>query len=195
MHFIFTQTLLRVLQKQILALVTVRNELIVYVKSEHLREVLFFLRNSSLLQFKVLSELTAVETRDFAEATHEDKRIEVIYNLLSVKYNIRLRVKTVVSASASKGLRVPSVTDIYSSAGWMEREAFDMFGIFFEGNPDLRRILTDYGFEGHPLRKDFPLSGYMEVRYDDSKKRVVGLPLELTQEFRAFDYGSPWQAK
>jgi NADH dehydrogenase (ubiquinone) Fe-S protein 3 len=191
-------SLLKLLSKQIIALFTIRNELVIYVKPSYLRETLFFLRDSSLFQFKVLSELTAVEYLSFNTNSEKEKCIEVVYCLLSPKYNIRLRVKTRVNSSIIdtleyNNLSIASVCDIFSSAGWMERETFDMFGVFFEGNPDLRRILTDYGFEGHPLRKDFPLSGYTEVRYDDSKKRIITMPLEITQEFRLFEYGSPWQ--
>ncbi len=107
-------------------------------------------------------------------------RFEVVYHLLSLRYNSRLRVKTYCDELTA----VPSVTSIFPAANWFEREAYDMFGIIFTGHPDLRRILTDYGFEGYPLRKDFPLTGYVEVRYDDEKKRVVAEPLELTQQFR-----------
>ncbi len=117
-----------------------------------------------------------------------ENRFEVVYNLLSVRYNNRIRVKTY----ASEVNPVPSVSSLYPGANWFEREAWDMYGIFFTGHPDLRRILTDYGFEGYPLRKDFPLTGYVEVRYDDEKKRVVAEPLELAQQFRSFDNASPW---
>jgi len=203
-QFSFGKTLSMILRKHILACITIRQEIILYVKPSSLRLVLFYLRDSSTCQFKTLSEITAIELKDFQINSQEkqrererqrDKRMEVMYQLLSVKYNTRIRIKTCVSSSPSLGCQVPSVTDIYSSAGWMERETWDMFGIHFEKNTDLRRILTDYGFEGHPLRKDFPLSGYTEVRYDDSKKRVVALPLEVAQEFRSFDYGSPWQTR
>lgn len=114
---------------------------------------------------------------------------EVVYNLLSTRYNSRIRVQT----SADEVTRISSVVSLFPSAGWWEREVWDMFGVYFSNHPDLRRILTDYGFEGHPLRKDFPLSGYVEVRYDDSEKRVVSEPIEMTQEFRYFDFASPWE--
>ena len=110
-------------------------------------------------------------------------RFEVVYHFLSVRYNTRIRVKTYCSEVTP----VPSLTDLYSAANWFEREVWDMFGVFFTGHPDLRRILTDYGFEGHPLRKDFPLTGYVEVRYDDEKKRVVAEPVELAQAMRYLD--------
>lgn len=112
----------------------------------------------------------------------------MVYNLLSVRYNARIRVKTYTDELTP----IESATCLYNSANWFEREAWDMFGIFFANHPDLRRILTDYGFEGHPFRKDFPLSGYVEVRYDDELRRVVSEPVEMTQEFRRYDFSSPW---
>jgi len=123
---------------------------------------------------------------DFPE---REKRFEVVYSLLSVKLGGRIRVKTY----AGEADPVPSAVEVYRGADWYEREAWDLFGIFFEGHPDLRRILTDYGFEGHPLRKDFPLTGYTEVRYDEERKRVVYEPLQLTQAFRNFESLSPWE--
>jgi NADH/F420H2 dehydrogenase subunit C len=133
-------------------------------------------------QYKVL---TAITGTDYPERID---RFEVSYELLSLKFNNRLRVKTSINEVGS----LESITKVYSSANWWEREIWDMFGIFFSNHPDLRRILTDYGFEGYPLRKDFPLSGYVEVRYDDTVKRVVCEPLELAQEFRSFNFESPW---
>ena len=118
-----------------------------------------------------------------------ERRFDVVYNLLSLKLNQRVRVKIQTDETTP----VPSVTAIFPSAGWYEREAWDLFGIFFSDHPDLRRLLTDYGFEGHPLRKDFPLTGYVEVRYDDEQKRVVYEPVKLTQDFRSFDFLSPWE--
>jgi NADH-quinone oxidoreductase subunit C len=113
----------------------------------------------------------------------------VVYNLLSIRQNTRVRLKV----ATDENTPVPSATGLFSSAGWMEREAWDLFGIYFSEHPDLRRLLTDYGFEGHPLRKDFPLTGYVEVRYDDAQKRVVYEPVKLTQDFRNFDFLSPWE--
>lgn len=139
-------------------------------------------RDHTGLQFKVLTDLTAVDYPERAQ------RFDVVYNRLSVRYGTRLLVKVRVDELQS----VPSRTGRYQSANWMERERWDMFGIGVEGHPDLRRILTDYGFEGHPMRKDFPLTGFTEVRYDEAAKRVVSEPLELTQEFRAYEYGNPW---
>ena len=116
-------------------------------------------------------------------------RFEVVYQLLSIHYNARIRVKTNVDELTP----IESVSSLFPSANWFERETWDMFGICFLNHPDLRRIFTDYGFEGHPLRKDFPVSGYVEFRYDDSKKRVISEPVELAQEFRYFDFASPWE--
>ncbi len=128
---------------------------------------------------------------DVAGVDYPDReaRFDVVYHLLSMKQNQRVRVKL----PAAEHMPVPSVTAVFSAAGWWEREAWDLYGIFFADHPDLRRILTDYGFEGHPLRKDFPLTGYVELRYDDEQKRVVYEPVKLTQEFRTFDFLSPWE--
>jgi NADH/F420H2 dehydrogenase subunit C len=121
-----------------------------------------------------------------------DKRFEVVYNLLSVRHNSRIRVKTY----ADEASPVPSITSLYDGANWYEREVYDLFGVFFIGHPDLRRIMTDYGFDGHPLRKDFPLTGYTELRYDEEKKRIVVEPLELTQAFRNFEGGTAaWEVR
>jgi NADH:ubiquinone oxidoreductase subunit C len=140
-------------------------------------------RDHTGLQRKILTDVTAVDYPERAQ------RFDVVYNRRSVRYGVRLLVKTRVDELQT----VPSRTGRYKSANWMERERWDMFGIGVEGHPDLRRILTDYGFEGHPMRKDFPLTGYTEVRYDETLKRVVSEAVELTQEFRAFEYGNPWQ--
>jgi NADH/F420H2 dehydrogenase subunit C len=162
-----------------------KSEICIYTTPKHLVQLLTFLKYYTNAQFKQLVEITAV---DFPE---QEKRFEVVYMLLSVRFNTRLLIKVRVDELTS----VPSVVSLFPSAGWAERETWDMFGIFFTGNPDLRRILTDYGFEGFPLRKDFPLSGYVEVRYDGSKKRVVCEPLEMSQEFRLFDFTSPWEKR
>ena len=146
-------------------------------------KVLTFLRDDVNCQFKLLMELCGV---DYPE---RENRFDVVYCLLSLTQNHRVRIKI----TASENTLVPSATSVFSSAGWWEREAWDLFGIYFSGHPDLRRILSDYGFEGHPLRKDFPLTGYVEVRYDDEQKRVVYEPVKLTQEFRNFDFLSPWE--
>lgn len=158
-------------------------ELALTTDPQSIVKVLTFLRDDSNCLFKQLVDLCGVDYPD------REKRFEVVYNLLSVTQNQRIRVKV----STDEATPVPSVTRVFSAAGWFEREAWDLFGIFFSDHPDLRRILTDYGFEGHPLRKDFPLTGYVEVRYDDEQKRVVYEPVKLTQEFRNFDFLSPWE--
>ena len=158
-------------------------ELMLRVLPAHLVKALTFLRDDQHCQFKVLADLTAVDFPD------RDLRFDVVYNLLSLKHNQRIRVKVATSEDTA----VPSVSALFSSAIWLEREAWDMYGIFFSDHPDLRRLLTNYGFEGHPLRKDFPLTGYVEVRYDEDQKRVVYEPVNLAQEFRRFDFMSPWE--
>ncbi len=159
------------------------DELIVTVRREAIVKALTFLRDDTNCRFKMLVDICGV---DYPE---RDERFEVVYNLLSLTHNQRIRVKVTTDETTP----VPSVTGVFSSAGWAEREAWDLYGILFSDHPDLRRILTDYGFEGHPLRKDFPLTGYVEVRYDDEQKRVVYEPVKLTQEFRTFDFLSPWE--
>ena len=159
------------------------NELMITIKREDILGVLKFLRDDANCQFKQLMDLCGV---DFPE---ENERFCVVYNLLSLAHNNRIRVKTWTDENTP----VASATQLFSSAGWWERETWDLYGIYFSDHPDLRRILTDYGFEGHPLRKDFPLTGYVELRYDDEQKRVVYEPVHLTQEFRTFDFLSPWE--
>ena len=168
--------------------VVVANEPILYVEPANVPTVMEFLKGHTGTRCKQLVDVTAVDVPT------REKRFEVAYQLLSVDHNSRMRVKTLVGGHEGDD-GVPSVAHIFSSANWYEREVWDMFGIYFEGHPDLRRILTDYGFQGHPQRKDFPLSGFVECRYDPSKKRVVTEPLELTQEFRQFDALSPWTSK
>lgn len=160
-----------------------RGELRLRCKVCDLLYVLKTIRDDPILQFKQLSDLTAV---DYPERV---KRFEVVYQMLSIALNARLRI---VTSIADEDI-VPSAIELFASANWAEREVWDMFGIFFSGHPDLRRLLTDYGFEGHPLRKDFPLTGYVEVRYNDTERRVVYEPVKLTQEFRDFDFLSPWE--
>ena len=158
-------------------------ELMIDAKTDDIVKVLSFLRDDTACQFKILIDICGV---DYPE---RPQRFDVVYNLLSLTHNQRVRVKL----QTDEETPVPSVTSVYSAAGWYEREAWDMYGILFAGHPDLRRLLTDYGFEGHPLRKDFPLTGYVEVRYDDEEKRVTYAPVKLTQEFRQFDFMSPWE--
>ena len=158
-------------------------ELMISVGPPALLRLLAFLRDDSQCTFKELVDLCGVDYPS------REKRFEVVYNLLSLKHNQRIRVKVAVA----EGETVPSATGLYSAAGWFEREAWDLYGIYFADHPDLRRLLTDYGFEGHPLRKDFPLTGFVEPRYDDEQKRVIYEPVKLTQEFRRFDFLSPWE--
>ncbi len=158
-------------------------ELMVTVKRAAIVAVLTALRDDPACKFEQLTDVTAV---DFPERL---ERFEVIYQLLSYAHNRRMRVKL----TTDEDTPVPSVVPVYSAANWFERETWDLLGVFFDGHPDLRRILTDYGFEGHPFRKDFPLTGYVEARYDEDQKRVVYEPVRLTQDFRSFDFLSPWE--
>jgi NADH-quinone oxidoreductase subunit C len=158
-------------------------ELTISAHAPRIAHVLKFLRDDTLCRFVQLIDLCGV---DYPQRM---KRFDVVYHLLSMHNNSRVRVKI----EAGEEDVVPSVRDIYPCADWFEREAFDMYGLIFAGHTDLRRILTDYGFTGHPLRKDFPLTGEVEVRYDDQQKRVVYEPVKLVQEFRNFDYLSPWE--
>lgn len=161
----------------------IRGELIVHASRQDVARVLTLLRDDAQCRFTQLIDVTAV---DFPE---RPERFEIVYQLLSLHTNNRIRVKI----STDENTPVPSVCGVFSVANWFEREVWDMYGVMFAGHPDHRRILTDYGFEGHPLRKDFPLTGYVEVRYDQEQKRVVYEPVKLTQDFRAFDYMSPWE--
>ncbi len=163
--------------------IIVHGELTLSVHAENILKVLKFLRDDSSCRFSCFIDICGVDY-----PTREN-RFDVVYHLLSPTQNQRIRVKLQVNETR----QVPSVVSLYPGAEWFEREAFDMYGILFSNHPDLRRILTDYGFRGHPLRKDFPLSGYVEVRYDDEEKRVVYEPVNLTQEFRSFDFESPWE--
>jgi NADH-quinone oxidoreductase subunit C len=158
-------------------------ELCCRVERQRLAEVLKFLRDDPACAFTVLCDICGVDYPD------RPLRFEVVYNLLSMSLNQRIRLKV----ETDEEQPVPSSVGLFSSAGWWEREAWDLFGIYFADNPDLRRILTDYGFEGHPLRKDFPLTGYVELRYDEEQKAVVYEPVKLQQEFRSFDFLSPWE--
>lgn len=156
----------------------------IYTTPANLPSVLFFLKNSACSRFTVLSDIVA------SDHPERNNRFSLVYNLLSVKYGSRL----FVNVALEEGAAVPSISNIYPAGNWMEREIWDLLGVFFSDHPDLRRILTDYGFEGHPLRKDFPLTGYLEVRYDNSKSRIVYEPVELAQEYRDFSFDSPWKS-
>jgi NADH-quinone oxidoreductase subunit C len=161
----------------------VRGELVVSAPVEALPELMKHLRDSAACQFTTLVDICGVDW------PQREKRFDVVYHLLSMRQNRRIRVKAQVREDAL----VPSITDIFPCASWLERELFDMYGVMFSGHPDLRRLLTDYGFRGHPLRKDFPTTGYVEVRYDEAQKRVVYEPVTLVQEYRQFDFMSPWE--
>jgi NADH-quinone oxidoreductase subunit C len=158
-------------------------ELILWTTPASVVSLLTMLRDNPQCQFNMLVDICGVDYPERAQ------RFEVVYNLLSLPNNLRIRVKVPTDEATA----VPSVTSIYRAAGWFEREAWDLYGIFFSDHEDLRRLLTDYGFEGHPMRKDFPLTGYVEVRYDEEQKRVVYEKVKLTQEFRTFDFLSPWE--
>jgi len=157
------------------------DELTLDAEAARIVEVLTFLRDDPDCQFFCFTDLTGV---DYPQ---REKRFDVVYLLLSPKLNRRIRIRIATGETA------PSVVSVFPAADWYEREVYDMYGVLFDGHPDLRRILTDYGFEGYPLRKDFPMTGYVEVRYDDEQKRVRYEPVKLTQEFRQFDFLSPWE--
>ncbi len=171
------------LDKSIISTGFEKDELVFVARADDILRVLQFLRDDKECDFTTLVDLCAVDYPDRPE------RFEVVYSLLSLRQNNRARVKIAVEEDAL----VNSAVDLFSSALWYEREAWDMYGILFSGNPDLRRILTDYGFEGHPQRKDFPLTGYVELRYDEEQRRVVYEPVQLQQDFRKFDFVSPWE--
>ncbi|MCR9134897.1 MAG: NADH-quinone oxidoreductase subunit C [Alphaproteobacteria bacterium] len=159
------------------------DELTLVSSAQEIVTVLTFLRDDAQCQFINITDICGVDWPSRA------RRFDVVYHLLSPRQNFRIRVKVEVG----EGETVPSATSVYPGADWFEREAYDLYGILFTGHPDLRRILTDYGFDGHPLRKDFPTTGFVEVRYDDEVKRVVYEPVQLKQEYRNFDFLSPWE--
>ncbi|UEM18543.1 NADH-quinone oxidoreductase subunit C [Skermanella mucosa] len=159
------------------------NELVLRIDRKDTVKVMTFLRDDTMCQFQQMMDITAADYPQRAE------RFDVIYNLISLRHNQRIRIKL----STDEDSPVPSITGVYTVANWFEREVWDLFGVFFSDHPDLRRILTDYGFEGHPMRKDFPLTGYVEMRYDDEQKRVIYEPVKLQQDFRTFDFLSPWE--
>jgi NADH-quinone oxidoreductase subunit C len=159
------------------------NQLQLSISANQILDVVDFIKNDEACEFRQITDIAGV---DFPERT---KRFDVIYHFLSFKHNIRLRIKIAVSEDET----ISSITSIFPAANWFEREAFDMYGIQFKDHPDLRRILTDYGFEGYPLRKDFPLSGNVEIRYDEIDKKIIHEPVNLQQDFRSFDIQSPWE--
>ena len=179
----FRDRLTKLVGQQWQSIEMIGGEVVLRIDLVNIVPVLKALRDDSELAMTQLTDLTAVDYPERSE------RFDIVYQLLSVGCNKRLRV----IARADEGVVVPSVIGLFRSANWAEREVWDMFGIYFSGHPDMRRLLTDYGFEGHPLRKDFPLTGYVEVRYSDTQRRVVYEPVHLNQEYRDFDFLSPWE--
>lgn len=161
----------------------VGGELTVRVAVAHIVDVVEFLKTNAACRFQTLIDLTAIDYPG------RDKRFDMVYHFLSMHQNHRVRLK----AAVREDQIVPSINSVHPSANWFEREVFDMYGILFSGHPDLRRLLTDYGFQGHPLRKDFPTTGYVEMRYDEVAKRCIYEPVKLVQEYRQFDFMSPWE--
>jgi NADH-quinone oxidoreductase subunit C len=180
----FQEAVNAALGADLLASAVEHGQLIVTVPAERIVSVVTTLRDDPKFLFEQLIDVCGVDYPD------RPQRFEVVYALLSVSLNHRLRVKV----ATDEDTPVPSVVAVYPSANWFERETWDLYGVFFADHPDLRRILTDYGFDGHPLRKDFPLTGYVELRYDPDQRRVVYEPVKLTQDFRTFDFSSPWEA-
>ncbi len=172
------------LENDIVSTSIANGELTIVVRADHVTKVLTFLRDDQMCLFRQLIDVCGV---DYPERA---KRFDVVYHLLSIELNQRIRVKV----ETDEDTAVPSAVEVFPAAGWFEREAWDMYGIFFADHPDLRRMLTDYGFKGHPLRKDFPLTGFVECRYSEEEKRVVYEPVKLKQEFRDFDFMSPWES-
>jgi NADH/F420H2 dehydrogenase subunit C len=182
MEKLFSQHLLKMIPS--ISNYTIKqNEICLNIPFNRIISVISFFKYHTNCQYKLLSDLCIV---DYPSRSN---RFDIIYNLLSIRFNSRITIKVIVNELQI----VPSLTKVYRSADWWEREAWDMFGVFFSNHPNLRRILSDYGFEGHPLLKNFPLSGFMEVRYDELKKRVVYEPLNLPQDFRSFNFESPWK--
>lgn len=159
------------------------DQLTISVDAARIVDVMTHLRDDPALRFVNITDVTAVDYPS------REKRFDVVYHLLSPTLNERIRIR----AEADEDTQVPSIIDVFPGADWFEREAYDLYGVIFTGHPDMRRLLTDYGFDGHPLRKDFPLTGFVEVRYDDQEKRVIYEPVRLNQEFRKFDFLSPWE--
>ncbi|MGB8400677.1 NADH-quinone oxidoreductase subunit C [Bradyrhizobium sp.] len=159
------------------------DQLTVTVEASKIVDVVKFLRDDPTCRFVNITDVTAVDYPG------REKRFDVVYHLLSPTLNTRIRLR----AEAGETTHVPSIIEVFPGADWFERECYDLYGVIFTGHPDMRRLLTDYGFEGHPLRKDFPLTGFVEVRYDDQEKRVLYEPVRLNQEFRKFDFLSPWE--
>ena len=179
---LFSKYILDIIPKYIYRINLYKDELYIYVKPIYIEPVVFFLKNHKNCKFEQLVDICGVDY------PNKRNRFEIIYTFLSIAFNFRLHIKTTVNEITP----VNSISLIFNSGLWLEREVWDMFGIFFSNHPDLRRILTDYGFEGYPFRKDFPQIGFVEVRYDDKKKHVLYEPVELAQEYRLFNFLSPW---
>jgi NADH-quinone oxidoreductase subunit C len=177
------QTIKTALAASVSGYEVVRGELTVTARAADIVKVATFLRDDSACQFICIIDITAIDW------PNRERRFDVVYHFLSPQLNQRIRVK----ALTDEVVAVPSLVGVFRGADWFERETYDLYGVLFSGHPDMRRILTDYGFEGHPLRKDFPLTGFVEVRYDDEQKRVVYDKVRLAQEFRTFDFLSPWE--
>jgi NADH-quinone oxidoreductase subunit C len=177
------RTVVDALSPAVTAYSIAHHELTVSAQARDIVSVMRFLRDDPRCLFCNIIDVTAVDWPS------RERRFDVVYHLLSPKHNFRIRVK----AETDEAAPVPSIIEVFPGADWFERETYDLYGIAFTGHPDMRRLLTDYGFEGHPLRKDFPLTGFVEVRYDDEAKRVVYAPVRLAQEFRNFDFLSPWE--
>jgi NADH-quinone oxidoreductase subunit C len=177
------RTVVDALSPAVTAYSIAHHELTVSAQARDIVSVMRFLRDDPRCLFCNIIDVTAVDWPS------RERRFDVVYHLLSPKHNFRIRVKAETDETAP----VPSIIEVFPGADWFERETYDLYGIAFTGHPDMRRLLTDYGFEGHPLRKDFPLTGFVEVRYDDEAKRVVYAPVRLAQEFRNFDFLSPWE--
>jgi NADH-quinone oxidoreductase subunit C len=177
------RTVVEALSPAVTGYAIAHHELTVSAQAADIVSVMRFLRDDPRCLFWSIIDITAVDWPG------RERRFDVVYHLLSPKHNVRIRVKAEVAEAAP----VPSIIEVFPGADWFERETYDLYGIAFTGHPDMRRLLTDYGFDGHPLRKDFPLTGFVEVRYDDEAKRVVYAPVRLAQEFRNFDFLSPWE--
>ncbi len=177
------QTITEALENETNGYEVALGELTITARADKIVTILTFLRDEGNFKFAQLSDICGV---DYPERS---KRFDVVYHLLSLKHNVRIRIKV----QADDEVPVPSVVGVYPCANWYEREVWDMYGVMFDGHPDLRRLLSDYGFQGHALRKDFPLSGYVELRYSEEERRVVYEPVKLQQEFRDFDFMSPWE--
>ena len=179
----FLKSLITMLPKYIISFEIINGEFILYILPQYLTQVVLFLKSYTNAQYHLLIDITAIDCPSHL------KRFQVIYQLLSLQTNSRIRLKIEIELNES----VPSITSIFPNANWLERETWDMFGIPFKNHPDLRRLLTDYGFSGFPLRKDFPLTGYTELRYDDEEKRIISESIKLNQEFRFFNLTNSWK--